>query len=250
MRCKNCGWPNQPGETECRKCHAPLDPNGVDNTPMPQEPPMTEQINNLKKTVLEPMMPGMAAATAPIPAPTDVSGNTCPQCGFPLRPGSEKCPKCGLVLGGAPQQPIAHRATVLSPAPAPTVQAPAANDHVKGVSFKNMSGNMKTVNPFLDGFEAVAACSLTPMKRSNERKEVVTQEFEGEVVELNRANTDPENVTIASDKQAVITKEGDSWFIEDKSDARTTFVRAGSKVEITDGSIILLGNRLFEFHVQ
>lgn len=109
---------------------------------------------------------------------------------------------------------------------------------------------MKTVNPFLDGFEPVSACSLTPMRRSNERKEVETQEFEGELINLNRANTDPENVTIATDKQAVITKEGDRWYIEDKSEARTTFVRAGDKVEITDGSIILLGNRLFEFHVQ
>lgn len=216
---------------------------------MTPEPPMTEQINNLKKTVLEPMVPGMAAAPATAPASTVQSGNTCPQCGFPLRPGSEKCPKCGKVLAGSAQSEMVRRATVLNVPPA---AAPAQNgsDHVKGVSFKNMSGNMKTVNPFLDGFEAVSACSLTPMRRSNERHELQTQEFEGETVNLNRANTDPDNVTIATDKQAVITKEGDRWYIEDKSEARTTFVRAGEKVEIGDGTIILLGNRLFEFHVQ
>ncbi|MBO4586227.1 MAG: zinc ribbon domain-containing protein [Bacteroidales bacterium] len=249
MRCKNCGWPNQPGETECRKCHAPLDPNAAEEPAMAPEAPITDQISNLKKTVLEAPMPGMAAA-APAPQPTvqqPVASNVCPQCGFPLRPGSEKCPKCGLMLNGQPQQPVGRRATVLNNPEQPAAQG---NNYVKGVSFKNMNGNMKTVNPFLDGFDAISACSLKPLKRSNERKEPEVQEFEGENIALNRANTDPENVTIATDTQAVITKEGDRWFIEDKSGARTTFVRAGEKVEISDGTIILLGNRLFEFHVQ
>lgn len=244
MRCKNCGWPNQPGESFCTKCHAPLDP-GAGESDYQNMPPQNMPDPNLKKTVLDANFMSPAAPTVNQPASMQQpAANSCPQCGFPLRPGSEKCPKCGTPLNGGGNDAFVRRPTVINNQAAPQ---PVNN---AGASFVNFKGNMETVNPYLDGFVAIPACSLKPFKRSNERKQLDNIEFEGENITLNRSNTDPDNATIATESQAVITNENGRWFIVDKSSAKTTFVQAAEKTELTDGSIVLLGNRLFEFHIQ
>lgn len=242
MRCKNCGWPNQPGETFCTKCHAPLDP-AASEPDYQNMPPQNAADPNLKKTVLDASYMAPNVATVNQPSPMQSSGNTCPQCGFPLRPGSEKCPKCGAPVNGGGEA-FVRRPTVINNQ---EVNSAAKN---AGASFVNIKSNMGTVNPYLDGFAAIPACSLKPFKRSTERKELNNIDFEGDNISLNRANTDPDNATISTECQAVITNENGKWFIADKSATKTTFVQASDKTELTDGSIILLGNRLFEFHVQ
>ena len=199
---------------------------------------------NLKKTVLDAsyMSPNMATiAQAPQAGPV---ASACPQCGFPLRPGSEKCPKCGAPISDASGDAFVRRPTVINN------QEPAPAAKPAGASFVNLKGNMETVNPYLDGFAAIPACSLKPFKRSTERKQLDNIDFEGDSITLNRANTDADNATISTDSQAVITNENGKWFIIDKSATKTTFVQAADKTELSDGSIILLGNRLFEFHIQ
>lgn len=242
MRCKNCGWPNQPGESFCTKCHAPLDPGAAEpdyqNMPSPN---MGDP--NLKKTVLDASY--MAPNVAPVnqPSPSQPTDGGCPQCGFPLRPGSEKCPKCGAPVNGGGEA-FVRRPTVINNQEATSAPKPS------GASFVNFKGNMETVNPYLDGFAAIPACSLKPFKRSTERKVLENIDFEGDNINLKRANTDPDNATISTDCQAEITNENGKWYIVDKSATKTTFVRAAEKTELSEGSIILLGNRLFEFHIQ
>ena len=231
MRCKNCGWPNQPGETNCTKCHAPLEPEPAVNDTVIQQPPMGENAN-LRKTVLEP--------SPVIPNPAKAHNN-CEQCGFPLREGATKCPKCGTPV----QASMPRHATVLNPV-MDKASAPAQNyDN----SFNNIDNKgMKTINPYTEGFVPTPTCTLKAIKRSNENKELKEIELEGKEIILKRENTDPENATISNESQAVITNENGKWYIVDKSDVHTTFVRAGEKIEIKEGSIVLLGNRLFEFH--
>ena len=65
---------------------------------------------------------------------------------------------------------------------------------------------------------------------------------------LNRDNTEQNNSSITSRQQAIVTRVDGHWYIEDRSEQKTTFVQAAKKVELHDGDIILLGNRLFEFH--
>lgn len=196
---------------------------------------------NLKKTVLDasPLMEPIA----PSPAMDMPQGNSCPQCGFPLRPGSDHCPKCGAPVGAPAPAPL-NRATVINP---PIEEPKPINN---GAKFKNFKPGSGTVNPYLDGFEAELTAFLHPVKRSSEKKALENIEVEGEEFILKRDNTDPGNVTIATGTQAVITREGDKWFITDKSETHTTFVIASDKTPLEDGSLILLGNRLFEFHIQ
>lgn len=242
MRCKNCGWPNEPGETTCKKCHAPLDASLAEPATIIQNPSMPDMASELRKTVLEPQIMNQHIADNPV-----AGGNACPQCGFPLRPNSEKCPKCGTPVVRGREINNNRQNTVVG---LPKADAPNESSYSKGVGFRHMNNEQKTVNPYLEGFEPIPACSLKPVKRSSERKEFETKEYEGEEVMLNRSNTDPENVTIASEEQAVITKENGKWYIVDKSETKTTFVQASNKTELEDGSVILLGNRLFEFHIQ
>ena len=89
---------------------------------------------------------------------------------------------------------------------------------------------------------------LKPIKRANERHELEELEFEGKSVSLNRDNTEAGNLSITSREQAIITNVDGHWYIEDKSEQKTTFVQAANRIELNDGDLILLGNRLFEFH--
>ena len=88
---------------------------------------------------------------------------------------------------------------------------------------------------------------LKPLKRFEERHDFEEQEYEGKHVILNRDNTEQNNPSITSRQQAIITNIDGHWYIEDKSEQKTTFVQAAQKIELHDGDIILLGNRLFEF---
>lgn len=71
--------------------------------------------------------------------------------------------------------------------------------------------------------------------------------YSGERIVLNRANTDPNNQSITSKEQAVLTNDGTSWYIEDLSEQHSTMLRISRKTKLQSGDIIALGNRLFEF---
>lgn len=242
MRCKNCGWPNQPGEKNCVKCHAPLEAEAVTNNVAAavQQP---ADGASARKTVLEPMAVGQDNR----PRRT-----TCEQCGFPLREGASKCPKCGAPVRSSVVTP--HRATVLTPSIQRPVERPIEKPVERPIE-KPMAKpqevsqpESKTINPYIDGFDIEPTCSLKPIKRAGETKKLDTLEFEGTELLLRRENTDPDNATISTEGQALITNEEGKWYIIDRSEVRTTFVRASEKTELKDGAIILLGNRLFEFH--
>lgn len=218
MRCKNCGWPNRPGESFCVKCGSQL---------------VEEQQDSLQATVYEPGSP--------------YEDRVCPKCGNPLPVNAEKCPNCNYSVvpqvsvpnNFAPQnQRINVQPTRVE---TPTrMENPAAGKTI-------LSG---TQNPYMIGPEAEPTIVLTPQKRLNEKKELTGLEYEGKNIVLNRSNTEPENSSITSQNQAVITNIDDHWYIEDKSEQGTTFVRATRNIELKDGDMILLGNRLFEFNIS
>ena len=86
----------------------------------------------------------------------------------------------------------------------------------------------------------------------NERKPVEAVELDldnGEMV-LTRDNTEPGNPSITSKEQAVVSHADGHWYIENRSEQNTTFVMARDKIELHNGDIILLGNRMFEFTEQ
>ena len=109
-------------------------------------------------------------------------------------------------------------------------------------------GYRGTVNPYMMNMDLEPSFVLKPIKRTNERHDLEELEFEGKSVTLNRDNTEANNASITSREQAIITNVDGHWYIEDKSEQKTTFVQAANRIELNDGDLILLGNRLFEFH--
>lgn len=152
------------------------------------------------------------------------NGSVCPECGYPLRPDVKLCPNCGYDLC----KPKGVK-----------VQMPPAS----GQKYN------ATVNPWANPV-AGKIFTLKPVAWDNEKKETAELSFVGDSVQLNRGNTDPSNNTITSKVQAEITYDNGSWFLEDKSSQGTTFVQAGKKTAIENGTVIMLGNRKFIFKVE
>jgi len=110
---------------------------------------------------------------------------------------------------------------------------------------RNVGG---TINPWSrpqgnDGF-----CQLKRIPWQNENVNYDPISYSGNEIILNRANTDPNNNSITSKEQAVIVRDGDDWYLEDRSAQQTTLIRAGRPIKLEDGDIIVMGNRMFEFH--
>ena len=230
MRCKSCGWPNKPNETTCVKCHAPLTANDDDlNVEQSKRGGMNDA--NLNKTVLEDDVFDYKKE--------EESSKPCPKCGYPLRPGTEKCPHCKFQISGSARP--AH--------PQEENDKPAPIRRLTRIDSGTGSGTYRgTVNPYMMNMDLEPSFVLKPIKRANERHELDELEYEGKNVSLNRANTEENNASITSREQAIISNVDGHWLIEDKSEQKTTFVQAASKIELHEGDLILLGNRLFEFH--
>lgn len=139
-------------------------------------------------------------------------GNNCPKCNYPIMKNASVCPQCNssLIDDSKPK--------------------------------KNVSG---TVDPWAQ-HKHKTSCQLKPIAYENEA-DMPPIVYSGDIIALNRANTDPDNMAITSKEQAVLTKENGKWYIQDCSSQKTTFVLVRDKVELKPGDIILLGDRRFEF---
>lgn len=248
MRCKNCGWPNKPNETVCTKCHSPLtaDDDNVEQQPYAGGDAGSAPLN---KTVREDEVFGPSARSfhdakeeyqqQESHRQQEETVGQCPKCGYPVRQEAERCPNCNFTLrrSAAAAQDDSHVA------PTTSRRATRLNDG------SNSGGKHRgTINPYLMSLQLDPTFTLKPLRRVNERHDYEEQEYEGDEVVLTRDNTEANNPSITSREQAVVRREGDHWVIEDRSEQKTTFVCAAHKIELHDGDIILLGNRLFEFH--
>lgn len=283
-RCKNCGWPNDDSSMTCQKCGSSLD--GA--MPSPSSSPLRQSSGNsgdggesLRRTVSEKQFFATGDDT-PEPMVTQresMSVKQCPNCHYQLREGMKNCPNCGTSIADANsgnngkkcpkcgQQNAAGSkfccqcgANLDAPAPspaqgfvrqapaqqAPAQQAPAQPGPIPvGVGVGGARGG--TVNPWMQPNNS-AFCTLKPVAWEGENVQHQTLSFSGTTIVLNRANTDPNNQSITSAEQAVLTNEDGEWYIQDKSTMHTTYVMAGRKLKLQKGDTIILGNRLFEFN--
>ena len=138
----------------------------------------------------------------------------CKNCEYPIMPGSLHCPQCGA--------------------------------NADDLSLKYSSADArKTISP---GRRSVCTLKFIFEPNENISEENALLSFSGKEIILNRGNTEPDNNTITSKEQARLVCENHKWYIQDKSELQTTFVRPGEKMEIKDGDIILLGDRRFRFN--
>jgi len=246
----NCGWENPPGKQTCERCSSPLENTNQysDDASNGYRPPKTD--SDLRSTVRE--ATGYSPRREydnPSPASCQAAGDdevlVCNKCGYILSPSMNVCPQCGAIQRRQqnPQNEDSHRKERHCPNCGVTITAGARFCSNCGKQIRN-SG---TVNAW-DNPQGGTYCSLRPIPWGRENISYNAISYSGERIVLNRANTDPNNQTITSHEQAVLTREGNDWYIEDLSEQHSTMLRVSHKTKLEAGDIIALGNRLFEFN--
>lgn len=263
MRCNNCGWENPSGNQKCEKCNAPLSGSMIGNNDEVQRKyhSVSEELKGTVPDCVSASYKNKKSYAEQSDDQADGKEANCLHCGYPVSPAMNVCPNCGNPLKLQPESPhddtggerreawaenSAHRPN----APKPGKTCPKCGQKVLlSATFCPHCGTqlrMGTV-PSWDTPQMGGFCTLKPLPWNGE--EVVYQpiSYSGTMISLNRGNTDSNNNTITSKEQAVLIHESDGWYIEDRSELHTTFVRADKPRKLESGDVVVLGNRLFEF---
>lgn len=245
MRCKNCGWENGAGQLKCEKCNAPLNGSMVESSSEPKHN-NEEQESFLRGTISETEVfvnPNGNYSSSITEKEPQREGQCCKKCGYSVSPNMKVCPVCGTYINQA-DDTREHPSVSSKKCPY------CGNEIIPGTNFCSFCGKPLRMGTVKAGpaFTPGSHFTLKALQWDNENIQYQPMSYIGDSVVLNRANTDPNNNSITSNIQAIISKENEKWFIEDKSSLQTTFVRVNGKIEIHNGDVIVLGNRMFEFN--
>lgn len=175
--------------------------------------------------------------------PSFKQSSNCPQCSYPVSDNMNVCPNCGKVLKEKKEEhtnPYRQKSRTCKK---------CGNEVAFTAKFCPICGTplqMETINIW-EKPQQGEFCTLKPLSWKGEDMQYSPISYSGSIIYLNRSNTDPNNNTITSKEQAVLTREGNAWYIEDRSEQHTTLLRVSRKTKLENGDIIVLGNRLFEF---
>lgn len=229
-----CGYPLLPGTQVCPNCHKPVT--------VPAQAAASPS-DDSKKTMRMPVGQSSAASSQMDKQTRRDFDVRYP--GVPLSNEKLTVKDSIHVKNGDAQPPQVEKRTVMMS---------------RGTAKSEDVVNKQTINPFAQSrkpqiqeepVQETFYCSLKPTSRNNEpESELIKQEYEeGEVI-LNRQNTEPNNMSITSREQAVLTCENGQWFIEDRSSWQTTFIHASRKMPLQDGDVIMMGDREFVFSTK
>lgn len=189
----------------------------------------------------------------------------CNNCGWENPDGNQKCEKCNAPLQGATSgQNFNVHSTIRESAPFEsqqptkttideTIVDPPKDGQPQPKKQKtaptvDFSG---TVNPYagMGAYVPVPRCILKPVIFPGEDIRYAPEQvnIKGDYNELNRQLLDPDNNTITSKVQAILTHKDGKWYVQNQSAQKTTYVYAGEPIEVKSGDIILMGNRTFVF---
>lgn len=265
MICKFCGLNNNDDAAFCSRCGMPLKEN--------HQSPVASVYDTYAGDDDKKTMRMVKTDKDPVvnPRPSKCS------CGYPILPGMQICPNCrtplsgqgdGMTNGNHSSKAKKTESCVTSERPlspanetAQSVKSEPAVMSVKKterfVSSAQTGGDVskKTVNIFQNPKpqpelepEVLPHFTLEIIRSENEMaKDSDKRVFDVASVVLNRQNTEPDNNSITSKQQALISYEDGKWYIEDKSSFHTTFIRVTKKTMLEDGDILVLGNREFKF---
>lgn len=210
--CKNCKSTNPADALKCHTCNAPLDGSLVIKAPETVKSPKIDK----STTAIHPKNPG--------------SGNICPKCGYPNQDIANECVKCNTTLGNNKSS-----AEIIAPKTISPVSDKKAMD--------------MTINPYAAAPVKPKGFSLTPLNAdlSADRDPI---HLEADVNRLDRSMLDAGNNTITSSGQATIRRNNNKWVIEDNSAMQTTFIKVNGTVDLNDGDVILMGNKMFRFTAE
>jgi len=220
---------------KCEKCNAPLSGSMVEKQPVSNGNHSVAE--HLKKTV--PESGGIYAGHSSDSFSTVES--ICSKCGYPLGKGMNVCPNCGN-SAFKPSAEVSQCVQCRNPLPSHAKFCP-----VCGASVHLAKAPHSGTVPGWDSPQQGGFCTLKPIAWKGEEVQYNPITYSGDTISLNRSNTDPNNHTITSKVQAMLTREGNDWYIEDRSEQHSTLIRVRKKIKLENGDVIVLGNRMFEF---
>lgn len=150
----------------------------------------------------------------------------CERCGYPIAANVSECPMCHIPINRNSYNYHGDR------------HEPGNGNR----SYARGGTENPWANPSKDSF-----CTLKRLSWQSEQIQYSPVSYSGRTIVLNRRNTDANNNSITLLEQAVLTHENGEWFIENRSEQKTTLIRVDRKTKLNDGDIIVLGNRMFEF---
>ncbi len=247
MKCNNCGSNNPSDALKCQNCNAPLQGSMIQPSGIKKKKQIPAEGKACKNCGFENPEDALKCkqCNAPLQGSMILSGSnpepliaqpveskqetkTCPSCGYPNIPDAISCVQCNYNF----QQPNIAKTEPITQSSKPL--------------------STETITPWEeDTQEPIHQFSLTPLDHETQQP-LTPQTFEGDSVALNRKNTDPDNSTITSKKQATIVYRNGQWEISNNSTLKTTFIQVknNESTPLKKGDIILLGNRLFVFNPE
>lgn len=254
MRCNNCGWQNPDGVVCCERCGSALSSqNNLDADKSIQQNDYNQEASSpLCSTLREAVAFGGNLSPESNSGSTENQNDVCRNCGYSLSPVMNICPQCGTSRNREQCERMQQKvSSMYQKSQAGNKQCPKCGaDVLRSAKFCPSCGQPLTMRGTVNAWDNPQGndfCSLKPMPWSRENTEYAPISYSGQRIVLNRANTDPNNQSITSREQAVLTNDGKDWYIEDLSDQHSTMIRVSRKTKLQSGDVIALGNRLFEF---
>ena len=284
MRCNNCGWDNDPQSNVCTKCGHLLQvedmgqywgvnaPN-YESTPDPEPRPTvldSHQVNPVSrptKIVNNPISQDQQPKV-----PLMDSQKKCPHCGYPVMNEATSCPSCGMSFAqeqksaqedvSAENPIIGHKNSIKSLGfdIDEKVKCEKCGSEVSiEFSYCPICGeriHLPTIRSIRHKPIAVPDppkphCRLVLIPEEDEQVDtIISNDYEGASIIINRGNTEQNNRTITSKEQAELLFEEDKWFLINRSELGSTYLEANRKLELQEGDIVLLGDRRFKFETE
>lgn len=154
----------------------------------------------------------------------------CQKCGYTNQSSAKKCIKCYNTL----QEDMGDN---------------KRSDTSVGVNInKNPWGNdsndtQKTMRRVIPSSKP---CYLVALSQENEEESKMLP-VKGENINLNREFLDEGNTSISRKGHANLMFKDGSWWIDNVSELKTTFVQVNKPVKLSDGDVVLIGDSLFKF---
>ena len=247
MRCRNCGWENPEGTLKCEKCNTRLSVGLGSGAYAGAQDTNRESAQPMNATVRESSVFGTNSGNTSNPSEMPEKKYVCSNCGYEMVSGTRTCPACGTPVGA--QKAESEQRQQRPSAGQGVTCAGCGAQLLPNAQFCPQCGRkvrMGTVNVW-DKPRENDFCTLKPLSWSNEEVNYNPISYSGQMIVLNRSNTDPNNQSITSKEQAVLIHEDNTWYIEDRSEMKSTMIRVSRKTKLESGDVIVLGNRLFEF---
>lgn len=172
----------------------------------------------------------------------------CKFCGYPMICNMHRCPNCNAAVVEEEKGNIITCPHCAAKVPDTEEYCPECGEHLYEDNYNDKENS--PVGYFQE--EVIPICTLRPISCEGERKfSMRTFKDIGSGIMLVRDNTMPADQSIDEEKQAVLFFADGDWFVEDLCEhGRSTFVHAGKGIKLSDGDIIRMGDREFEFNTK